>query len=845
MFFPAWELAGKGHGAAKKSGGVFPCFGDSFVKQLVQHLRSGVLELLEIPCPQAGAGQLLIQTRASLISAGTERFLVEFGKASLWQKARQNPDRVRQVWNKIKTDGLWPTLEAVFAKLDEPLPLGYCNAGVVLEVGAGVANFAAGDRVVSNGGHAHVVAVPKNLCAKIPDNVSDEEASYAVLSAIGLQGIRLLQPGIGDNVAVFGLGLIGLVTVQMLVNSGVRVLGIDVDPQRLALAQSLGAEVVNVGSGGDPIAAGLGFSQGEGVDGVLITASAKQDQIVHQAAEISRKRGKIVLVGVVNLNLDRADFYKKELTFQVSCSYGPGRYDPNYEDRGLDYPYPYVRWTEQRNIAAVLEQMSRGKLNVRSLISSRIPFDDAEQAYQLLSQDRNQLGIVLHYPAEPVARHSVVATPRTDARGRASATLQSIPPVAGTLAVPHQPPSAATSQIDTVISLPAADHPTRGVGSVRLGMIGAGGFATRVLLPAIKPTGVQLAGIASARGLSAAHAARKFGFATSTSDYHTILADPSVNAVCIMTRHQQHAGMVVEALQAGKHVFVEKPLAIDQAGLAAVAAAHAAHPDQQLLVGFNRRFSPHAVTIQKLLATRSEPATVHMLINAGALPGDHWTVDKSSGGGRIIGEGCHWFDLLSFLLGQPITAVQANAKGSADTAADHQSLTLSLADGSVGVLQYLVNGHKSFAKERITIFCQGQVLELDNFRSLTGYGWPKFSKQNLWAQDKGHHAEMAQFLARVASGGPQLIPFASLWNTTQATFAAVTSAPTGDWTAVAPLPVQVTSPSTTNPERVGQSNGHLVEGKHASSGKGEPLPRSASPFAQSGATVSDFGGKPD
>jgi threonine dehydrogenase-like Zn-dependent dehydrogenase len=414
------------------------------VKQLVQHLRSGLMELVDVPCPVVSRGQLLIQTQASLISSGTERFLVEFGKASLWQKARQNPDRVKQVWQKIKSDGLWPTLEAVFAKLDEPLPLGYCNVGRVHEVGEGITGWQPGDRIVSNGHHAEVVVVPKNLCAKIPDCVTDEQASFAVLGAIGLQGVRLLQTSVGETVAVFGLGLIGLLTVQILVNSGAKVLGIDVDPARLALAKSYGAEVVNAATG-DPVAAGLAMSNGIGVDGVIITASAKNDQIVSQSARMSRKRGKIVLVGVVNLELNRAEWYHKELSFQVSCSYGPGRYDPDYEDRGNDYPLPFVRWTEQRNIAAILDLLERGKLNVDNLITSRIPHLEAEQAYQLLTNDRTQLGIVLQYPTAPLIPERTIQT-------------------------------ALSNDANT----------TQAMGSVRLGLIGSGAFATRVLLPAIK-----------------------------------------------------------------------------------------------------------------------------------------------------------------------------------------------------------------------------------------------------------------------------------------------------------------------------------------------------------------------
>ncbi len=700
------------------------------MKQVVQNFGSGVLELLEVPCPAAGRGQLLIQTRASLISAGTERALVEFGQAGLLSKARQSPERVKQVWDKIRAEGLMPTMEAVFAKLDEPMPLGYSNAGIVVEVGPGVTHFAAGDRVASNGGHAEMVSRPINLCAKIPAGVSDDAASFAVLGSIGLQGIRLLRPEIGETVAVFGLGLIGLLTVQMLAGSGARVLGIDPDPGRREMARSFGAIPVDVA--GDVVAAALAQTGGHGVDGVLVTASARDDDILSQAARMSRKRGRIVLVGVVNMELNRAEFYEKELSFQVSCSYGPGRYDAQYEDHGVDYPFAFVRWTEQRNIEAVLQLMASGRLNVTPLITKRIPHAEAAKAYELLSSDRGQLGIVLDYPAVQPLTERVVRSP-------ASAIT-----------------SSATAQ-------------------VTVGVIGAGAFTKRVVLPALAKTQARLATIASAGGVTAAHAARKFGFAASTTDYRTILADKSINCVFITARHNMHASMVVEALAAGKHVFVEKPLAISRGELHRVQEALSASRGLQLMVGFNRRFSPHAVKIRQLLSTRSQPAAMNMLVNAGEIPRSHWTQDPHVGGGRIIGEGCHWIDLLSFLAGSPVAAVQAVTLGGTSTAPasrDSMTIAMSLADGSIANVHYLASGHRAFPKEMLTIFCQGRVIELDNFRRMRGLGWPGFKRFNLFRQDKGHQAEIAAFIDRVASGGPPLIPPAELWNVTEASFAA-------------------------------------------------------------------------
>ncbi|MBX7073179.1 MAG: bi-domain-containing oxidoreductase [Pirellulales bacterium] len=717
------------------------------MKQVVQNLRSGELELVDVPAPRASAGHLLIQTRASLISAGTERSVVEFGQANLAAKARQNPERVRQVLERIKTEGLLPTLELVFAKLDEPMPLGYCNAGVVLDVGAGVTDWQIGDRVASNGRHAEIVNKPINLCAKIPVGVTDEQATFAVLGSIGLQGVRLIQPTLGERVAVFGLGLIGLVAVQILAASGAQVLGIDVDPARLELARQFGATPVNVGAGADPVAAGMAFSQGHGVDAVLITASAKNDSIVSQAARMSRKRGRIVLVGVVNLELNRADFYEKELSFQVSCSYGPGRYDPAYEDQGIDYPLPFVRWTEQRNMQAILEMVEAGRLDVTTLITSRVPHAESKRAYDLLANDRAQLGILLEYPD---------AAPRLE------------------------------QTVDTDFSrngAPAKSRSSAAAGRAAVGIIGAGLFTKLHLLPQLSKTGARLVNIASRQGLSARLAAGKFHVEKSTTDYRTILDDSQINAVCITTQHDTHVRFAVEALQAGKHVFLEKPAAIDREGLAELRETFEAISGLQLVIGFNRRFSSYAETMKRLLAPRTQPLCANMVVNAGYIPRSHWAHDPVAGGGRIIGEGCHFVDLLRFVVDRPIVAVQAMMLGPSaglEVRDDKMSISLMFADGSVGNVHYFANGHKSLSKERLEVFCEGRVLALDNFRSLQGYGWPNFKRQRSWLkQDKGREQEMRGFIERVSQGGPPLMPPDHIWNVTEATFAAMESATTG------------------------------------------------------------------
>ena len=726
------------------------------MKQIVQNLRSGVLELLEVPTPRASSGHILVRTRASLISAGTERMLVEFGKASLIDKARKNPDRVKQVLDKIKTDGLMPTLEAVFDKLDEPLPLGYCSAGEIVEVGAGVTNYAVGDRVASNGGHAEFARVPLNLSAKIPDNVSDEEASFAVLGAIALQGIRLLKPQLGESVAVFGLGLVGLLTVQMLVADGARVIGIDLNPERLKLAEQFGATPLNPAEGTDVVKAAMAFSGGHGVDGVLITASAKNDSIVEQAAQMSRKRGSIVLVGVVNLNLNRADFYEKELKFQVSCSYGPGRYDVEYEDKGQDYPYPFVRWTEQRNIAAVLDMISLGRIDMKPLISHRFAHSDAVKAYELLSSGESQMGVVLEYPSDEPSRQRTI--------------VRSEPNIANRKTEPTQ---------------------------AAIGIIGAGNFTKRTILPALKKNGVTLKSIASGGGVSAAHAARKFDIDSYTTDYRSMLDDESINTVFITTRHDMHAPMVVDALTAGKHVFVEKPLAIDRNGLQQVKQAYeATGGKQQLMVGFNRRFAPQVESVKRQLKGRTQPLCMTMNVNAGFIPADHWLQDPTTGGGRIIGEVCHWIDLLRCLAQSPITRTTSMCVGdvpSVQVRNDMVTVTCGYEDGSLGTIHYFSNGHRGYPKEQLTVYSDGRVLHLDNFRKLTAHGARIPRSEKSGRQDKGHQNEIDQFVARINSGGPPLIPFDELYEVSLATIDANDQALSPN---VAPTTGQIEAPAT-------------------------------------------------
>jgi predicted dehydrogenase/threonine dehydrogenase-like Zn-dependent dehydrogenase len=708
------------------------------MRQLIQNLKSGETVLENVPAPQVRAGQVLIRTRRSLVSLGTERMLVEFGKASLINKARQQPDKVKQVLEKISTDGLMPTLEAVFRKLDQPLPLGYCNVGEVIAVGAGVTDLGIGDRVASNGHHAEVVCVPRNLVARIPDNVSDEAAAFTVIGAIGLQGIRLLNPTLGETVVVVGLGLIGLLTAQLLRLNGCRVIGLDLDESKLTLARQLGVEAINP-AGADVVKAVENLTGGVGADGVIITASAKTDEIMTQAARMSRKRGRIVLVGVVGLNLSRADFYEKELTFQVSCSYGPGRYDSDYEQAGHDYPLPFVRWTENRNFQTILQLLGSGQLQVQPLITEVIPLAEYQQIYGQMAGSKS-IASILSYP-------------ETLAQTGTSVTLR---------------------------------EPTLSVSKGVVGIVGAGNFAGSTLVPALQKAGAELHSIASANGLSGTLLAKKHNIARSTTSYADIFADPAIDLCVVTTRHNNHAKLTVEALQAGKHVFVEKPLVIFEDELPAVIAAQQA-ADKMVLVGFNRRFSPTAQKAKALLGggnSGAVPMNVIATMNAGAIPASSWVHDRAVGGGRILGEACHYVDLITYLTGSHVVAVCMNAMGQHPSEiSDSASILLCYENGATGVINYFANGSKAYSKERVEVYSQERTLILNNFKSLKGYGFRGFSSMS-GRQDKGHAEQFRQLIQTLRQGGPAPIPFTEIVNTTQATLAALKSLQEGAWVTV-------------------------------------------------------------
>lgn len=685
------------------------------MQQVIQSLADGATSVVTVPAAQPRRGEVLIQSRCSLVSAGTERMLVEFGKANWIDKARQQPDKVQQVLQKAHTDGLLTTLDAVRSKLDRPLALGYCNVGTVVAIGDGVQGFKPGDRVVSNGPHAELVVVPQLLCAGIPDAVSDEAAAFTVLASIGLQGIRLAAPSLGETFLVSGLGLIGLLTAQLLKAQGCRVLGLDPDPAKCQLAGAFGIAALPLSSSNDPLAWILEHTSGVGVDGALITAATASSEPVHLAAEACRQRGRIVLVGVTGLELRRDLFYKKELTFQVSCSYGPGRYDPAYEQQGHDYPIGFVRWTQQRNFQAVLQTLASGTLHTDSLISHRFPLEQAAEAYAVLAGRDPYLGILLQY-------------------------------------------SAAANPPERSLPLSTTAEPC----APRLSVIGAGNYASRVLIPSFAYAGAQFHTLSASNGLAPAWLGRRFRFQQASTDLDATLADGSASAVVIATRHDSHGALVQQALAAGKHVFVEKPLCLTHAELEAIEAALVANSSSLLMVGFNRRFAPLLLRLKEQLSRLSGPRAFLYTCNAGAIPADHWTQNPSLGGGRLLGEACHFVDLLRHLADSPIEQLQLVEAADRKPCPDTFAIQLRFADGSIGTVQYLANGSKAFPKERLEVFAGGSVLRLDNFRRLQAWGIPGFRTQRRFKQDKGQVTCAAAFLKAIAQGGPAPIPPAEL-----------------------------------------------------------------------------------
>jgi predicted dehydrogenase/threonine dehydrogenase-like Zn-dependent dehydrogenase len=708
------------------------------MRQILQDLKSGKTLVDDVPAPAVRPEHVRIATAMSLISAGTERSLVDFARGSALSKALQQPERVRLAVQKMQTAGFSATWDAIQSKLEQPMAIGYCNVGRVIEAGVGAQGFSPGDRVVSNGHHADIVVVPKTLCARIPPEVDDESAAFTVIGAIALQGIRLAAPTLGETFVVTGLGLIGLIAVQLLRANGCRVLGIDSDSRRLELAREFGAEVVDLAAGEDPISRAHAFSRGLGIDAVLLTASTKSSEPVSQAARMCRKRGRIVLVGVTGLDLRRSDFYEKEISLQVSCSYGPGRYDPQYEENGRDYPPGFVRWTEQRNFEAVLDMMATGRLSVQPMVTHRFDIGAAAEAYDVLASQQKSLGIIIAYDR----------------------------------------PTAASAAYRDATRITLAEASGGKSSRPVIGFIGAGNYGGRVLIRAFHEAGATLHSVVSASGISASHYGRKFSFRHIGSDPQGIMEDPEIDTVCISTRHDSHCRLVREALSAGKNVFVEKPLCLTLEELAAIAddlRKPAAAPREPIIaVGFNRRFAPMVIKMKALLDGMGEPKSLVMTINAGAIPRNHWTQDPDSGGGRILGEACHFIDLMRHLVGAPIDDFDCASLHQPGGAArpDTASLTLRFADGSFGVINYFANGHAALPKERLEVYCGGRVLLLNNFRRLTGYGWRRFSGMRTWHPDKGQKACVAAFVHAVRHNGPPPIPVDQILETSRVAIAA-------------------------------------------------------------------------
>lgn len=708
------------------------------MRQLLQNLSNGELTLAEMPMPQVQSGHVLVRTTVSLVSIGTEKMLLDFGRSNWMMKARKQPDKVRQVLQKVKTDGLVATVSAVLNKLDTPLPLGYSNVGVVEAVGSGVSHLAVGDRVVSNGAHAEYVMVPKNLCAKIPDNVSDDSAAFTVTGSIALQGIRLLKPQLGETVAVIGLGLIGLIAVQLLRANGCRVIGYDFDARKLELARKFGAETVALGSVENPSELAMQMTGQHGVDGVLITASTTSNEPLHLAADISRQRGRVVLVGVIGNEWSRADFYKKELSFQVSCSYGPGRYDPLYEDKGVDYPYGFVRWTQQRNFDAFLGLLSQGSLQLSDVMDRKVPFSEAADAYTAILADKSLIGVLFDYP------------------------------------------QVISSKADHKVLLRSSIEPVKGLG---IGFIGAGNFSKAVLLPHLKSLqkkmGLTFSAITSRTGISAYHVGKKFGFRTQYSRVDEFLADQESSVVFVTTHHQTHATFCLEAISAGKHVFVEKPLCLTLEELESIRLALQARPSVSLMVGFNRRFSPHIAQIKRVVSGCSGPVSISMMVNAGAIPLDHWTQIGDVGGGRIIGEGVHFIDLARSIVGEPILSIQTTPMGGAKNL-DVVTMTVMFVNGSIATIHYWANGHRSFPKETLTVFAGGVILELDNFRKLVGYGSKLISSFSTRKQEKGHLEMLRAWLTFLSEKDKEPpVPLEEIFEVSKAAILAQQSAENG------------------------------------------------------------------
>ena len=716
------------------------------MRQVLQDARSGAVSVEEVPAPQLLPGCVLVRIAASVVSAGTERASADFARKNLLQKARSRPDLVREVISKVQRDGIFSAVQAVRSRLDQPQSPGYSSAGTVLAVGEGVTDIQPGDRVACAGAgfavHAEIACIPRLLLARIPDprsgagEVSLDHAAFATLGAVALHGVRTAEAKLGDMVAVIGLGLLGQLTTQLLKVAGCHVLGMEIDPSRAQLASQMGADAVAT-SASEFRDLCLQASRGGGVDCVLITAETPTSDPVNLAGAIARDRAVVVAVGTVGMEIERKAFYEKELQFRISRSYGPGRYDTAYEQKGRDYPIGYVRWTETRNMEAFVELLAEGRLNLNALITHRFPIETAHRAYELISGKSREpfLGVVIHYA--------------DDAGSSVSLALASASGIPG--------------------------QPRARTNDVTVGLLGAGGFACSTLIPAMKSSShTSLLTVCAATGSHAKHAASKFGFRKCTTDDAGLTPDPEINTVVIATRHHLHGAQVLAALSAAKNVFCEKPLCLSEQELRQIVSAYMEIPGGQqpaLIVGFNRRFAPMVAQMKAFLAPVAEPLALHYRINAGYLPPDHWMNDSEQGGGRILGEVCHFIDLMMYLAGSPIVEVATREIGSTGRySADNVMISVRFGNGSEAIISYLANGDRSFSKERIEVFGGGSSAVLDDFRrmELVRNGRAQKVRSRL-RQDKGHRAEWTAFVDSIRLGKDAPIAFEDIVCSTLAT----------------------------------------------------------------------------
>jgi predicted dehydrogenase/threonine dehydrogenase-like Zn-dependent dehydrogenase len=715
------------------------------VKQVCQSLKDGRIEVRDVPPPQLRPHGVIVRTAASLISAGTERAKLDLGRKNLLAKARSRPDQVAQVLDKVRREGVLQTYRTVKARLEEQSPLGYSSAGVVTQVGELAAGFKVGDRVACGGGdyanHAEIAYVPATLCAAVPDGVGLDEAAFATVGAVALQGVRQSAATVGDKVAVIGLGLVGLLTVQLLRAAGCEVVGVDPDAGRCATAQGFGAAAVTTVAGPAAARELAGATGGLGCDAVILTAGTRDDGPIELAGMLARDRGTVVVVGDVGMRVPRASFYEKELTLKLSRSYGPGRYDPDYEEHALDYPVGYVRWTEQRNMAEFVRLLSAGRIDVGALITDRFPVDDAVAAYAAVSGGGPSLGVLLEYAASGPERERIE--------------------VARQVPGPRAPGAAGVAV----------------AGAVHVGFLGAGHFATATLLPALAADPrFAPRGVCTTSGLSARDVAERHGFAFCAGSADDVLADPQTQAVVIASRHSSHAALAIAAMRAAKAVFVEKPLALTEAELSEIATVQRTTA-AAVTVGFNRRFAPQVRSVVSALAGRTAPVTILIRVNAGAIPDTHWIQQPDDGGGRIVGEVCHFVDLASCLAGAAPTRVFAAgaAPNKPPLLTDDLAVTLAFADGSVAAIVYTAAGDTAYPKERIEVFCAGRVLVIDDFKVLRVTQDGRTRTTRLQQADKGHAAEMRAFLDLASGGSVPELSFGACVSSTAATFKIVES----------------------------------------------------------------------